>query len=406
MNRPRSNPPSRTFAGTICLIAIYVPLLIAPFRLTQSLDFVRTLENRTPHEFPLVKKPAELIDANWWSKVSRAIEDRVPYRQQVIALNRTLNSSGAGGVESNKVVRGLAEDGYQWLFFRKSLAEDLGTLDETRQAIGTIEHFIANNTFKADLFIVVAPNKVTIYPEKLPEDLQLQFEFAQSKQQRALLRDYFARPDTPYLIDIWTPIINAKHSSPELLYEPAGSHYNSHGAMILAKAMIDAVDPTLWDDSEIIEEWTKTDIPDIAKIIGDWDIKETNTRLQIHRPGIEIVELWQTAHHKGVTADKATRVDDPDFLTINTLSYYNRRHVINRSVGQRLIPGKTLILFDSFIGHYLHPTLSQFFEDVEFVHIGTVDQAFFKEALNTYDRVYFQSAERHIIPRAIEFFGD
>ncbi|MGV6813434.1 MAG: hypothetical protein ACWA5W_00330 [Phycisphaerales bacterium] len=404
MNRPRPHPHSRTISGTTCLIAICAPLLIAPFQLTQSLDFVRTLENRTPHEFPAAEKPRDLIDATWWSKVSSAIEDRVPYRQQVIALNRTINPSSAKAGKSNKVVRGIAEDGDQWLFFRKSLAEDLGTLEETKQAIDTIEHFMANNTYKADLFIVVAPNKVTIYPEKLPEDLQLQF--AQSKQQRALLRDYFARPDTPYLIDIWTPIINAKHSSPELLYEPASSHYNSHGAMILAKAMIDAGDPTLWDDSEIIEEWTKTDIPDIAKIIGDWDIKETNTRLQIHRPGIEIVELWQTAHKKGITADKPTRVDNPDFLTINALSYYNRRHVINRSVGEQLIPGKTLILFDSFIGLYLHPTLSQFFEDVEFIHIGTVDQAFFKEALNTYDRVYFQSAERHIIPRAIEFFGD
>jgi hypothetical protein len=399
---------SRSISGTICLAAICVPLLIAPFRFTQSLDFVRTLENRTPHEIPAIESPANLIDANWWSKVSRAIEDRVPYRQQVIALSRSINPSNAKASESKKVVRGIAQDDYQWLFFRKSLAEDLGTLEETKQAIDAIEHFIANNTFKADLFIIVAPNKVTIYPEKLPEDLQAQY--AQSKEQRNLLTRYFAKPDAPYLIDIWTPIFSAKQSTDKLLYEPAGSHYNSLGAMILAKAMIDAADPTLWDESEIIEEWTKTDIPDIAKIIGDWDMKETNTRLQIHRPGIEIVELWQTPHKKGATLDTPRQVNNPDFLSINEVSYYNRRHVINRPIAgpeaEPLIPGKTLILFDSFIGHYLHPTLAQFFEEVDFIHIGTVDQAFLIEALNTYDRVYFQSAERHIIPRAIEFFGD
>ncbi len=399
-----TRPRSRTISGTICLAAICLPIIIAPFRLTQSLDFVRTLENRTPNEVPPINSPRDLIDAQWWAKVSKAIEDRVPYRQQVIAFNRTINPSNAKAVESKKVVRGIIEGDNQWLFFRKSLAEDLGTLDETKQAIDSIEHFIANNTFNADLFIVVAPNKVTIYPEKLPDNLQAQF--AQSQEQRNLLTTYFANPDAPYLVDIWTPIFAAKQTSDELLYEPAGSHYNSLGAMILAKAMIDAADPTLWNESEIIEEWTKTDIPDIAKVIGDWDMKETHTRLQIHRPGIETVELWKTEQKGG----KPQRVEYQDFLSINAISYYNRRHVINRpSAGpdsQPLIPGKTLILFDSFIGHYLHPTLAQFFEEVDFIHIGTVDQAFLKEALNTYDRVYFQTAERHIIRRAIEFFGD
>ena len=397
-------PSSRTITGIASLALICAPIVIAPFRMKQSLAFVHDLENRTPNAYPELKKPANLIDSKWWSSVSRAFEDRVPFRKELITLNKKINPAGARERESKKVVRGVVEGDDQWLFFRKSLAEDLGTLDETKQAIDTIEHFVANNTFKADLYIVVAPNKVTIYPEKLPDELQA--KFAQSEEQRDLLTGYFAKPNAPYLIDIWTPMFEAKASNDQLLYEPAGSHHNSRGAMILAKAMIDAVDPTLWNDDEIIEEWTKTDIPDIAKIIGDWDMKETHTRLQIHRPGIEIVSLT----HSTPKTHETSEIKDPNFLSIDDVPYYNRRHVINRSIegpgAEPLIPGKTLILFDSFIGFYLHPTLSQYFEDVELIHIGTVDKAYFREAINTYDRVYFQSAERHIIPRAIEFFGD
>ena len=386
---------SRTISGIICLVAICAPLVIAPFQLEASLRFVHDLENRTPNAFPAFEEPNNLLDSGWWASISRAFEDRVPFRKQMVTLDRIINPAKAGDRSNRKVEHGVEN----WLFFRKSLAEDLGTLEETKQAIEAIESFVANTEFKADLFIVVAPNKVTIYPEKLTQASQE--KFAQSKAQRELLYTYFAKPDAPYLVDVWTPMFALKESSDELIYEPGGSHYNSLGAMVLARAMIDAADPTLWNDDERIEEWTKTDIPDIAKVIGDWDMKETHTRIQIHRPGIEIVELWDTKPKGG----DSKRINNPDFLSINEISYYNRRHVINRSISQPVIPGKTLILFDSFIGHYLHPTLAQFFEDVELVHIGSIDRAFFRQALDTYDRVYFQSAERHIIPRAIEFFG-
>lgn len=382
---------------------ICLPIVIAPFRIAQSLSFVHDIENRTPNSFPHLQSASSIIDAAWWSGVSRAIEDRVPFRKQMVTAKRVVFPARSGDHISDKVE--LGKPG--WLFFKKSLAEDLGTLEETHQAIDAIESFIAENTFKAELFIVVAPNKVSIYPEMLTEESQA--KYATSLEQRELLYGYFAKPDAPYLIDVWTPTFALKAVSDELIYEPAGSHYNSLGAMVLARAMIDAVDPSLWDDSQRTIEWEETLVPDIAKLVGDWDMTEDQTRVQIHRPGIEIVELWETEHKKGVTADTPKRVDNPDYLTINKVSYYNPRHVVNRPIAgpnaEPLIPGKTLILFDSFIGHYLHPTLSQFFEEVDLIHIGTVDQAFFKEALDTYDRVYFQTAERHIIRRAIEFFG-
>jgi len=380
---------SRTISGMLCLAAISSPLILAPWRIEQSLAFVHDIENRTPNAFPMIETPKNLIDAHWWARVSDAIEDRVPFRKEMISLDRAINPARSGDHITKKVELGVEN----WLFFRKSLNEDLGTLEETQQAIDSIESFVGTHSFKADLFILVAPNKVTIYPEKLVESSQEQY--AASEPQRDLLHGWFAKGDKPYLIDLWTPMFALKDSSSELLYEPGGSHHNSLGAMLLAKSMIDAVDPSLWNDEEIETVWTRDETPDIAKFIGDWDRLDSNTRLQVRRKGVELVEL----------TNKGKRIEDPDYLSIDEVSYYDRKHVINRSISEQLIPGKTLIVYDSFIGLYLFPTLGQFFEDVEFVHFGVIKPEEMRAALDAYDRVYLQSAERRFIPRAIEFFG-
>ncbi|PCI07526.1 hypothetical protein COB72_10020 [bacterium] len=384
---------SRTISGIICLAAICVPVVIAPFRITQSLAFVHDMENRTPNAFPQVNSASNFIDSTWWASVSGAIEDRVPFREQMITLNKKINPARSGDRMSRKVERGLVIKNDHWLFFRKSITTDYGTLQETQHALESMQALVDAGGFSADLFVLVAPNKVTIYPEMLEQSSQS--TFAQTLDQRQLLESWFADPGYSYRIDTWSPMRRAKANTTELVYEPAGSHYNSKGALVFAKALIDTLNPTLWDHSQIVEEWTKTEIPDIAKVTGDWDIKETNTRLQIHRSDIEIVELW----------DNDQPVINPNFLSINHTAKYGRKRVKNRAVSGQLIPGKTLILYDSFIEHYLLPTLAQYFEEVEFIHLGTTNATEFQDALNTHDRVIFACAERHIIRRATEFFG-
>jgi len=386
-------PSSRTITGFICLALISAPIIIAPFQLKQSLAFVHDMENRTPNTYPEFTSPSDLADSKWWASVSNAFEDRVPFRKQMITLDKKINPGRSGDHISRKVERGIIDGDNTWLFFRKSVTTDLGTLEDSTNAISTIEHFISTQEFDADLFLVVAPNKVTIYPEMLtPESTNT---FAQTKPQRDLIQQWFAEPGYPYRVDIWTPMRERKSAHPELVYEPAGSHFNSHGAMVMAEHIINAIDSSLYDPNQIIEEWTRTDIPDIAKVTGDWDIKETNTRLQIHRPGIKIVELW----------DNETQIQNPDFLTINTTTKYGRKRVKNQSQTGTLVPGKTLIMYDSFIEHYLFPTLAQYFEEVEFVHLGTINPQEFQESLRSYDRVIFETAERHFVPRSIDFFS-
>lgn len=382
-------PRSRTITGTLCLAAICAPIVIAPFRLSQSLAFVRDMENRNPNEFPAIEHGSDLLDSNWWNSVSIAFEDRVPFRKQVVSLNRSIFQGTMNTQISEDVEIGIDN----WLFLGKSINQDLGTIEETQAAINAMDLFLNTYQSKADLYILVAPNKVTIYPEKLKPESQV--EYAKSAPHRELMHTWFANSTHKQVIDIWTPMLVAKANSTEQIFESGGSHYNSIGAMVLAKEMINATDPTIWNDNEIVALWTKDQMCDIAKLVGDWNLTETITRLQVKRDGVEIVELW----------DDHTQVANPDFLSIEQIPYEHPIHVINRSDSDALIPGKTMIILDSYVALYLLPTFAQFFEDVQFVHFKTMTTEYFQEALDTYDRVYFQTAERHLVPRAIMFFG-
>ncbi len=385
---------SRTITGTICLIAISAPILIAPFRAQQSLAFVREMENRNPNQFPAVESPRNLIDSSWWSDVSGALEDRVPFRQQMVSLNRKINPPRSGDFIDQKVVEG--KEG--WLFFSKSIAEDWGTIEETQRALDLMETYFQEQASDADLFILVTPNKSVIYPEMLSDETQT--AFAQSATQRAMIQQWFADRSFEYRIDAWSALTEHKEQTAELLYEKGGSHFNSAGAMVTARELINAIQPGLWNDNEQRVIWSQQELPDISKLIGDWDRTELITRIQIDRPTAELVELYEND----------VLVDNPSYLMIESLDYYGTKHARSQSTSDTpahgLIEGQTVVIYDSYIGLYLLPTLAQFFEDVRFVHIGTTDAAGLRSFLESADRVIYQTAERHVVRRAATFFGD
>lgn len=381
-------PTSRTISGLVCLAATCTPLVLAPMQMERSLGFVREMENRSPNAFPSLDSMGNLMDSKWWALVSLGFEDRVPMRQEMVSLEKALNLSGSGGLASTTIALGVDN----WIFWHAALAKDFGPMEHVQRAIGAMDEFIASNSFDADLFLVVAPDKATIYPEKLNEHSRSLYE--PSIAQRAVLHEWFAQPNAPARVDVWTKMLDRKAELSELIYEPAGSHFNSIGAMVMAKAMVGAADTSLWDEHELVDLWTRTAIPELAKRGGEWGRLETQTRSQIRRDGVEIVELY----------DGDQRVENPEFLSINDITYHNIKRVVSTSDTRNLIPGKTLVIHDSFIAVYLYPTLAQFFNDITFIHVGYITPEDFRNALNAYDRVYFQSAEHYFPERAIEYF--
>lgn len=209
---------SRTVSGILCLAAICAPLAIAPMRLKQSLDFVREIENRQPNAFPEFTSSGNLIDKHWWASISRGFEDRVPFREQMISLDRALHISGSNNQMSDKVALGVGD----WLFLRHSLAKDQGTIEDTNQAITAIEEFFAKNTFKADLYVLVSPDKAAIYPEQLTDESRSEYET--TLPQRAVIHEWFAGSELSNVLDIWTPMLELKSNASQPIYEIGRAH--------------------------------------------------------------------------------------------------------------------------------------------------------------------------------------
>lgn len=386
---------SHVISGSASLIMLAVPLLGSVLWSDESLSFIRKNEKREPAEWPTVAGARGVVDSAMWRQVDRAINDRIPFRGQLLQLKLDLETSLLkerlpGNAASRQV--GIGRD--EWLFLLSELGSMTGTDKQVSFALEMVERAAGNPAWRARLVLVPAPDKNSVYPEQLSPPLERLLE--PHLEKRARIRVWFAAEGTPDRIDTWSAFRDAKPGAEELLYEPTGSHHSSYGSMLLAQAMIDAADPSLWDDSLIQYTRTLTYQSDLRTLAG-WAGRAEDWRLfEVVRPGVELVTLL----HDGNIIESADRPP-------NTPGAQNKpARYINRSTGPELIPGRTLIIHDSFIASYLRPTLRQFFSDVTFVHYNTIKSGDIQDAMRTFDLVYFEFAERGARQALQGFFTD
>jgi hypothetical protein len=139
----------------------------------------------------------------------------------------------------------------------------------------------------ADYVFVIAPNKSTVYPEKLPEFLQRQRRPGKLDQ----LLDYFtAHAIAAPFIDLRAPL-RASKSSSNSLYWPTDSHWSAEGLMISCNAIMNGLermgvrhrprDETSWVRGERVSR--EGDCIGLLTMQGRWPI-EPITQLRITAP--------------------------------------------------------------------------------------------------------------------------
>ena len=314
----------------------------------------------------------------------------MPLREEMVRLRRALETTVLGAWKFGVV--GLGVD--DWLFYLPSLGSQLGSIEEVRTALDRVDSFVAEETFTARLIITVGPDKHTIYPEYLSPPLWSLAERA--TEQRQLLHDWFEGPGPSERLPLWDRFLAERQESDALLYEPQGSHHSSLGSMILARAMIDALDPSLWHPEDVTYTTTLRYQADLATLAGFTGVESDFDWYEVVRPGVELVSFA----HNGIVLpgqDRATAEQGPAEAAARYVS---------RSVGAPLIGGRTLIIHDSYVYSYLRPALRQFFEDVTFIAFGDIPTSDdLLEALSDFDLVYVESAEREFIAQANRLFA-
>jgi hypothetical protein len=342
-------------------LAITLPgvLLLAGVHATQ-------VENRAPRKLPQLSV-AGLLDASWPSGVDGYLVDHLAPRPYAIRLRGEAYWL-SGGTGNPMVVRGRDD----WLFFRGELeppcrfsgAEAGAKLEAGAEAL---------EAAGIDFRFVLIPDKHSVYPDKLRPDSP----FGRTCEDAG-------RPDfdaavsgtAGRVIDARPALVAARQEpgTPDLYFKQ-DTHWTPTGAAIAIGELIRSLDPTLWSDADVVVHGNQSRVMDTAALMGVRRVAVT-PRVEI-RPDIE--------QHR-------SDVDIP-------VAVQNARAVfrITTSGPQRTLPGRTLIVYDSFFGIDSR-LVAPYFSETTWVHVNDlVSHPELARLLGPFDRVIVERIERGLL---------
>jgi hypothetical protein len=366
----------RRRAGDWALVALFLALVSLPGLIqVATLGGARVAENRVlappPHwmGFSRLRDLAKATDAY--------IEDHFGLRRELVRLN-SLVRYRLGVSSTPKVV--IGKDG--WLFYafaaEKILEQHTGADVFTPEEL---ERWVAVMTANRDwlagrgipLFFVIAPEKSTIYPEKLPTYPRSLGRTTRTDQ----LVERLKRTDL-VLVDPRQALIEAKARFPKVYFE-GDSHWTQRGAFIAYRQLMDRVQakfpaavPAAPEDYGIAPEATAT--ADQAFLLGlQGDLTYT-------------VERWtRRSSHRIRMATRNPTPGDPWIWPVR---------FVETDLKDR---PRALIFGDSFTDYVLGPTfLYETFRDPVYTHHNGMlfDFRLVDEAKP--DLVIVQLAERYL----------
>lgn len=358
--------PLRRWLDRLVAVGFVVALATPAFLLAlgyRPLD----LENRAPAAFPRVSLRS-LTDPEFYVGIDRFLNDNLPLRPEAVQVHAGIDRGILGGTTNPDVIEG--RDG--WLFHVVELHprcdfDAAHVLDQIDAAAGGLR--AAGIEFR----YLVAPDKHAIYPDKLPSPIPTGPPCSDAWRD-ALRAGLAARPDTT--VETWTPVLAARAATPTApLYYSGDSHWTPLGAMPTVQALVESLAPGTWDDREIVVDGTETRATELTRLIG-LPAVERVPRLVV-RPGVVVHEqLIET----GVHLESAR--DIPWFTVV--------------AGGRRVVPGRTLVVYDSFYGDLME-RISPWFAESVWVHEGDLlNHPELADALPPFDTVVFERAERGV----------
>lgn len=378
MNKKRISQLSLGFSGIVCLSLLTLPALLSPISKNYNQTYLQNVEKRSSKPLPRISLNG-FIDSSFYKKIDSFLVDQVAFRGILIqsykfAEIKVLQENRIGAVDIGK------DD---WLHLRESYWNpNTQTEEEAYKAIQLLEEFLVRTrASNAEFRLVVAPDKQTIYPEYLSSKGIKDAE--KTAKAREIFHAWFYQTEDKRVLNLWQKLLNHKLESKELVYIPGDTHHTYTGAMIMAREIIDSIQPGLWQDSDI-KQVGQIPSYDLNLMLGLKDLKLSESFvldvMEIQRPGVENIGCITQGKSNQCTTDLLVR--SPSIQVISTSS------------NQSLISGKTLIIHDSFIKVFLRPSLAQFFEDVSFVHRNDLTSESFHQALQDYDYVILETVER------------
>jgi hypothetical protein len=323
------------------------------------------IENRPLYTAPPLSLQA-LGDPAWFSALDRAVGDNVPFRPQAVQL-RSRIAVGLGGSSNPNVIRGVGD----WLFAREELVPSC-QFTATESAAQLDAAAAAFTAAGQDFRFVLAPDKHAIYPEKRRPDDGVTDPCTDGR--RAAMRAALdAR--TAFTINGWSTLEAARAAAPDgpPLYYTQDSHWTPTGAVQAIRRLAISLDPAIWSDADVVDGGSKKVTMDLARQIGI--PRQELTPQPIVRPGVTV---------------SRTTVDIGGVKLRNAQAVYR----FTASGDRPLLPGRTVIVYDSFFGLNM-PRVAALFADTTFIHQGDLkDHPELGATVGPFDRVILERVER------------
>jgi hypothetical protein len=213
---------------------------------------------------------------------------------------------------------------------------------------------------------VIAPDKHVVYPEMLPAVVSAD-DPCSTAERPAMQAGMASRTTT---VDLWRPVLGAR-ASDDARYFQQDSHWTETGAMPAIRALVESIESGLWDQAPPAPAGTKSFVGDLSRLAG---LPSSERAAVFERPG---VSLSSTPVPSSLDALGGRRV---------------RRFTTSGS--DVVVPGRTLILYDSFFG-FVQEDVAAWFADSVWLHIDdlSLHSAVVRD-LPAFDRVVLARTER------------
>ncbi len=306
-----------------------------------------------------------------WSSLSafgKYLGDRLPLRAPAIRSDGWIDEHvfredpAFGGSASPEVMRGAKNQ----LFFREDFTRSCrpwNTVAADMSSLSRIATLIADSG--RDIVTMVAPNKSTVLSDSLPK------RFPERECWETYRDELWAALDTstiPGWLDVRGLLVNRRSATNHPLYLSGDSHWDSEGSLVAVHALIETLAPGLFDDAEIVNTGMRTYTGDLAFLTG------------MPRPArTEVLEVQR---------DGVGRVSGVE------IGNYETRWV-NSAQSAKLIPGRTVIVGDSFAVRALEQIVP-YFEDLTLVIPYAEDPSIVSTAIADADHVVILIVERNL----------
>jgi hypothetical protein len=232
---------------------------------------------------------------------------------------------------------------------------------------------------------MIAPDKSSIYPDRFRAGRP---PAGCTARNRAPIRAALAeRPGVTF--DAWQLLEDARASAPEgpPLYFMQDTHWTAAGAAVAVRALIDTFDASLWDPARVIPGDTFAATMDLAAIIG----------LDATEPGQRILARPQMT---------ASRTALPVPEGVDPASVFE----VRSSGPERVVPGRTLVIYDSFFDgddrpYVANDMVAPFFADTVWIRIDVLlAHPELGQGLGPFDTVILERVERAAYNVPLETF--